>query len=207
MFGDDPSEGAIRGRLFIHPRLGFAFKAPEGFTLENSSQAVLGVVPSGNEVLRLDSVKLASNVTLESYLETGWIEGLIANSITQLEVNGMPALIANAHAGEWSFLVAVVRFDDSEVHRLIFATRALTDDALNRYRASIESFHHTTPEEARAVRPLRLAIVSAKPEDTSETLALKMTMPEHALEYFLLINGLDQGTRLQSGERYKIVIE
>ncbi len=43
MFGDDPAEGSIRGRKFVHPRLGFAFTAPEGFVLENSSQAILGV--------------------------------------------------------------------------------------------------------------------------------------------------------------------
>ena len=43
VFGDNPTDGAIRGRKFIHPRLGFSFDAPEGYVLENSAQAVLGV--------------------------------------------------------------------------------------------------------------------------------------------------------------------
>ena len=41
-YGDDPADGVVRGRRFIHSRLGVAFEAPEGFTLENTSQAVLG---------------------------------------------------------------------------------------------------------------------------------------------------------------------
>ena len=43
VFGEDPSEGFVRGRQFLHPRLGFTFTAPQGFNLENSAQAVLGV--------------------------------------------------------------------------------------------------------------------------------------------------------------------
>src|SRR5208282_3405303 len=34
-FGDDPSQGVVRDSAFIHPKLGFAFDAPDGFTLDN----------------------------------------------------------------------------------------------------------------------------------------------------------------------------
>ncbi len=34
VYGDDPSEGLVRGRHFLHPRLGFTFVAPEGFTAD-----------------------------------------------------------------------------------------------------------------------------------------------------------------------------
>ncbi len=54
MYGDDPSDGSIRGTTFIHPRLGFLFVAPDGFVLENSAQAVLGVKAGGREALRLE---------------------------------------------------------------------------------------------------------------------------------------------------------
>ena len=32
-YGEDPSEGYVRGRRFLHPRLGFTFTAPDRFTL------------------------------------------------------------------------------------------------------------------------------------------------------------------------------
>jgi predicted Zn-dependent protease len=206
-FGDDPAEGAIRGRKFLHGRLGFAFIAPEGFTLENASQAVLGIKSGGDEALRLDSVTVPTSTPLAAYIASGWIDGLIEPSITALEINGMQAAIANASAGEWQFRVAVIRFDQDRVYRLIFAARALTSEANERFQASIQSFHHVSAEEVRAARPLRLAIAVAKPGDTAETLAARMAVPNRALDYFLLINGLVRGEPLRSSERYKIVVE
>src|SRR5215469_16534701 len=47
VYGEDPSEGFVRGRRFLHPRLGFVFTAPDGFVLDNTSQAVLGMAASG----------------------------------------------------------------------------------------------------------------------------------------------------------------
>ena len=44
--------GVVKGRRFIHGRLGVAFEAPEGFTLENTSQAVLGSSADGGRVMQ-----------------------------------------------------------------------------------------------------------------------------------------------------------
>ena len=70
-FGDDPAEGFVRGRKFIHPRLRFTFIAPEGFLLENSNEAVFGLTDGGKEALRLDSVRAPAGQSLESYVEFG----------------------------------------------------------------------------------------------------------------------------------------
>src|SRR3984893_15247854 len=131
-FGDDPAEGAIRGRKFLHGRLGFAFLAPEGFVLENASQALLGIKAGGAEALRLDSVNVPWATPLAAYMATGWIDGLIDSSIETAEVNAMPAATATASAGEWKFRLAVIRFEEDRVYRLIFATRVLTDEAKQR---------------------------------------------------------------------------
>src|SRR5262245_5083944 len=32
VYGEDPSEGFVRGRRFLHPKLGFTFQAPESFS-------------------------------------------------------------------------------------------------------------------------------------------------------------------------------
>ena len=49
VYGEDPSEGFVRGRRFLHAKLGFTFLAPEGFSLDNTAQAVLGVKEGGGE--------------------------------------------------------------------------------------------------------------------------------------------------------------
>ncbi len=206
-FGDDPAEGAIRGRQFLHGRLGFSFLAPEGFVLENASQALLGIKESGTEALRVDSVNVPQTTPLTAYIASGWIDGLIQSSIQPTEVNGMPAATAAASAGEWHFLLSVIRFEPDRVYRLIFATRSLTDEAKARFLASIDSFHRVSADEVKAVRPLRLAITVAKPGDSAETLAARMAVPERGLDYFLLINDLARGEPLQRSEHYKIVVD
>ncbi len=209
MYGDDPADGAIRGRTFIHPRLGFLFVAPEGFVLENSAQAVLGVKSGGLEALRLDSVRLADTTSLESYIGSGWIDGLLRSSVQSLTVNGMPAVTAIARAGEWNFRVAVIRFDPTLVYRMIFAIHNLDDDAEKRFRASIDSFRHTTPEEAARVLPLHIVIVTARDGDKAETLATKMAVDQsaarkfRAAQQFAWDGAVAGGRALQNRDRMK----
>ncbi len=78
VYGEDPSEGFVRGRRFLHPKLGFTFTAPEGFTLENTAQAVLGVKEGGSQALRLDVVRVPAEQSLADYLNSGWIENIDA---------------------------------------------------------------------------------------------------------------------------------
>ena len=73
VYGEDPSEGFVRGRRFLHPKLGFTFIAPEGFVLDNTAQAVFGVKDGGVEALRLDVVRVPAEQKLAEYLTSGWI--------------------------------------------------------------------------------------------------------------------------------------
>lgn len=207
LFGDDPAEGAIRGRSYLHGRLGFTFVAPDGFVLENSSKAILGISDGGAEALRLDSVSVPETTALASYLASGWIDGLDATTIERLEVNSMPAVTANARAGEWSFRIAVIRFSPSEVYRLIFASRELTPAIETRFRTSIFSFHHAGRAEIETVRPFRISIVPARPGDSLEGLVARMAVPERARELFQLINSIRSDAQIAAGQRYKIIVE
>ena len=50
VYGEDPSEGFVRGRRFLHPKLGFTFTTPENFTLDTTAQAVSGVREGGAQI-------------------------------------------------------------------------------------------------------------------------------------------------------------
>lgn len=205
-FGDDPMEGYVRGRKFTHPRLRFAFTAPEGFLLENSSEAVFGVRQADNEALRLDSVRNPNFESLEAYVGSGWVDGLLQSSVKKMDINGLPAVTATARAGEWNFRLAVIQSGDY-LYRLIFAAKALTDQAEKEFMESIQTFRRITPEEAREAHGLKISVITAGPGDTVESLAGHMTTPNRPLEYFRLLNGLDENEPVTPGERYKIVTE
>ena len=205
LYGDDPAEGFVRGRTFVHPKLGFSFTAPEDFVLENSAQAVLGVTEDGNEALRLDRVHVPAETTLQAYLASGWIEGLQPSTAEAILVNGLQGVTATAKAETWSFRLAAIRVGN-EVYRLTFAAKSLTDDVDHQFRDAIDTFRRITPEEAHDVRPLRIGTVTAAAGDTAEAFANRMAVPDHPLETFKVLNGLD-GSALEAGHKYKLVVD
>jgi predicted Zn-dependent protease len=205
-WGDNPADGLIHGRRFVHPRLGVAFEAPEGFGLENTSKAVLGASPDGNRRLLFDAIEAVEGQSLEAVLQSSWNESVETGSVESVAVNGLPAATAVAKGKDWTFRLAAVRVGGT-TYRLVLASRGESQALERAFRASLDSIRPVTAEEARGVRPLRLELVTAGPGDTVESLAARMVVPNRATERFLVLNGLERGARLKAGERYKIVAE
>jgi predicted Zn-dependent protease len=205
LFGEDPSEGYVRGRRFLHPRLGFTFTAPDGFALDNTPQAVLGIKEGGGQALRLDVVRVASDQTLTDYLNSGWIENIDSATVEDLTISGFPAATAVARGEQWSFRLFVVRFG-SEVYRFIFAAKQMTPAADRAFREAVTSFRRMSAAEANAVRPLRIRVVRVGESDTVETLAGRMAT-DRKEERFRILNGLGPTDRVRPGDQAKIVTE
>jgi predicted Zn-dependent protease len=204
VFGEDPSEGFVRGRHFLHPRLGFTFTAPEGFVLDNTAKAVLGVRRGGDAALRLDVVQVPAEQTLTAYLTSGWIENIDPGSVRELTVNGFPAATATAKGDDWDFRLYVIRFG-SDVYRFVFASKNFTPAADRTFREAVGSFRRMSLAEIKQARPLRLKVVTVEPGDTVEKLASRIAVPDHQVERFRVLNGLGPGDRLRPGGEVKIV--
>ncbi|MGH6789035.1 MAG: M48 family metalloprotease [Pseudolabrys sp.] len=206
VYGEDPSEGFARGRRFTHPKLGFTFLAPPGFTLDNTAQAVLGLKEGGDQALRLDVVQVPAEQSLGDYLKSGWIQHVEPGSIADFTVNGFPAASARATGDQWAFRLYAVRFG-SDVYRFIFAAKRVTPDIDRSFRESIGTFRRMSLAESQQVHPLRIKIVTVGPNDTADSLAGRMATPGHRRERFLVLNGLGPHDQLKPGEKVKIVVE
>ncbi len=206
VYGEDPSEGFVRGRRFLHPKLGFTFMAPEGFVLDNTAQAVFGVKDGGVEALRLDVVHVPAEQKLAEYLTSGWIENIDEGSVDNITINGFPAATATAKGDQWSFRLYAVRFG-SEVYRFIFAAKNRTADVDRTFREALASFRRMTLAEMQAAKPLRLRVVRVGPHDTVEKLAEKMAVGDRPLERFRVLNGLEPKEKVKPGDMVKIVVE
>jgi predicted Zn-dependent protease len=206
VYGEDPSEGYVRGRRFMHAKLGFTFLAPDGFVLDNTAQAVLGVKEGGGQAMRFDVVSVPAEMKLTDYLTSGWIENIDPKSLDDLTINGHPMATATAKGDQWSFRLYAVRFG-SEVYRFIFASKQLTKDVDRIFRESVTTFRRMTLAESQATKPLRLKVVTVGPGDTVEKLASRMAVSDRALERFRIINGLAPGQRVKPGDQVKIAAE
>jgi predicted Zn-dependent protease len=206
VYGDDPSEGLVRGRHFLHPRLGFTFVAPEGFTLDNTAQAILGVKEGGGEALRLDVVRVPAEQSLTDYVNSGWIENVDGKSIESATISGFPAATASAKGDQWAFRLFAVRFG-SDVYRFIFAAKHMTPEIDRAFRDCVATFRRMSIAESKAARPLRLRVVTVGNGDTVEQLASRMAVSDRKLERFRILNGLEAGAHLNPGDLVKIVVE
>jgi predicted Zn-dependent protease len=206
VYGEDPNEGFVRGRRFLHPKLAFTFMAPPGFTLDNTAQAVLGLKDGGGEALRLDIVRVPAEQSLPDYLKSGWLEKVDASSVEEFSVNGFSAATATASGDAWSFRLFAVRFG-SDVYRFIYAAKNKTPEVDHSFRESIETFRRMSVKEAAEVKPLHLKIVTVRPNDTVETLAHRMAIADHPLDRFRVLNGLGPQARVKPGDKVKMVVE
>jgi predicted Zn-dependent protease len=70
----------------------------------------------------------------------------------------------------------------------------------------INSLRKITPAEAAAIRPRIIHVETVGPGDTVQSLASRMAYRDFKLERFLSLNGLDANSRLQPGQKVKLVV-
>lgn len=206
VYGEDPSEGFVRGRRFLHPKLGFTFTAPESFTLDNTAQAVIGVRDGGSQAMRFDVVRVAAEQSLGDYLNSGWMDHVDRSTTEELTINGLPAATVEARGDQWQFRAYALRFG-SDVYRFIFAAKHKSTESERNARETVGSFRRLTLEEIQAARPLRIKVITVQPGDTVESLSHRMAGVDRPAERFRVLNGIEPRGEVKVRERVKIVVD
>jgi predicted Zn-dependent protease len=206
VYGEDPSEGFVRGRRFLHPKLAFTFQAPEAFTLDNTAQAVIGVREGGAQAMRFDVVRVPAEQSLGDYLNSGWMENVDKTQTEELTINGFPAAATVAQGDQWQFRVYALKVGP-DVYRFIFATRQKTTESDRNVRETVNSFRRLTLDEIQAARPLRIKVITVQPGDTVESLSHRMAGVDRPTERFRVLNGLDAHAQVKVRDRVKIVVD
>ena len=202
-FRDSPAQGSIVGQRFIHPANKFTFTVPQGYALQTSQSAVVGVAGDG-EAVRFDSAQVQDSMSLTDYLKSGWIAGLKAETVTASEHNGLEMASGLAQTDQWFFRVAVVRLD-GDVYRFIFAAKSDSPRFEQGAQATIESFRRTTVADLSQIRQLSIRLVTARAGDTADRLATQMANIPGARDLFYILNNLYPGDPVTPGQRYKVV--
>ena len=210
LYGDDPAQGFVLGRRFVHPVMRVAFEAPEGFTLTNSPQAILLEGPDG---LRGEfSGGRVPVGGLESYV-SALLEQVLGDAaadvgpIQRREVNGLPSLVVPVlvatQQGSVAITIAAYAGPGGGAYHFLLVSQPsspgnrLLDDLFS-------SFRIVSSEEAASLRPRRIEVVRAKPGDTAPALAARMAVDDK-LGHFLMLNGRSADQPLRPGELVKIV--
>ena len=203
-FGDSRAQGAIVGRRYVDPIQKFTFSVPEGYTLQNSKGAVVGVAGDG-EAVRFDSAEVPPTMALEDYLKSGWIAGLQPQSVKRQTFNGVEMASGMAVTAQWNFRVSVMRFG-GRVYRFIFAAKFDSPRFASGAEQTLKSFREATAKDIASIRQLSVRTVTAGSVDTADSLARKMAGLTRGTDLFYILNNLYPGDPVEAGAKYKIVV-
>lgn len=208
-YGDTEDEGFVRGRRYLHKELGFQFQVPDGYVIENTSEAVLATNSDGT-AMRFDGVRIRRGQGVRAYLTSGWVNGLDNRSIrVNRGTNGVEIGTATATAQGWAYRIGIVR-NEAAAYRFIFATRTASAVFNDAFEQTIASFRGLSAEEARNVGALAIRVVKAQRGDSFEAYArtgLNDIPVAEAAALLRALNGLSDRQQPRPGQLIKTLIE
>ncbi len=207
-YGDDPAQGVVEGRQFIHPELRLAFTAPQGFYMVNGTRAVTINGQSGQAQF---SMAPYSN-NLDSYV-TSVFAGLSQQqqirpqSIQKTTVNGLPAAHGTARVnsgnGQVDVTVFAYEFANDRAYHFLAITPAGQANTFNQMFGSMRRIDSQT---AANVIPRVIDVVTVRSGDTVNSLASRMAYSDNQVERFRVLNGLTSNEGINAGQKVKIVV-
>jgi predicted Zn-dependent protease len=210
IFDDDPAQGVVEGRDFLHPDLRLAFTVPQGFGIQNGTRAVAVIGNSGQAQFSTG----AFSGNLDSYV--GQAFRAIGGERTQIQysrpqrttINGIEAAYSTARAQTQSGVVDVsvvaYAFDNSHAYHFVTVTRAGT--GLGAFTPMVQSVRRLSTQEAASIRPRVIQVVTVGANDTVQSLSGRMAYRTFQSERFRALNGLGTDGNVQRGQRVKLVV-
>ncbi len=208
LYGDDPRQGIIEGRNFMHPELKLAFQIPDGYYMVNGTRAVSIAGQSGKAQFSTG----AYNGDLDAYVRAGFAavggaqQQIVPQEIRRLTINGLPAAygIVRVNSSNQQVDILVFAYEFAKDRAYHFVTLAPAGQT-SMFSPMINSMRRVSATEAGQVRPRRLTVVTVAKGDTVQSLAARMAYSDAPVERFLVLNGLSAGAVLRVGEKVKLV--
>ena len=209
IYGDDPEQGLVEGRDFLHPNLRLRFTAPEGFYMLNGTRAV-SINGEGGQA-QFTTAQYSGD--LQQYIMQafsalgGEDNSLQPQRIERTRVNGLDAAYGQARVSNGQSQVDVTVFayefaNDRAYHFVTFTPAGGT----NPFTSMYQSVRTLSSTEAAQVIPRRLRVVTVQRGDTVSGLASQMACDNAREERFRVLNGLDATEPLRAGDRVKLVV-
>lgn len=207
---DDPRQGVVDGRNFLHPDLRLRFTVPQGYGMQNGTRAVSITGSNGQAQFSQGSFggDLGSYIG-QVFRSLGGQQGQIPYTQPRsTTVNGIPAAYSTARVstqqGQVDVTVFAYRWDSNSAYHFTTITRAGT--GVGPFQSMVGSVTRLTAQQAAAIRPRVIDIVTVRSGDTVQSLASRMAYADLKTERFMTLNGLQSGARLTPGQRVKIVV-
>jgi len=207
LYGDDPKQGMVQGREFLHPELGLKFSVPQGYAMQNGTSAVS--ISGQSAQAQFTMGQFSGDLTRyvdQAFRAVGGEQQLNYGQIQRTTVNGLPAAYATARVAANRQTLDVTIFAYSFGNNRAYHFVAITPAGQsNLFTPMYQSVQRLSGAEASAIRPRRLRVVTVQRGDTVQSVASRMAYDDLRAERFIALNGLASGATLTPGQKVKIV--
>lgn len=208
IYGDDPGQGIIEGRRFIHPELRFQFTVPKGFALQNTPSAVIAQGANGAGI-KFDLDKRDTRSSMTNYIRRVWAPKSRLTHLGAFYVDGLPAataVVEGVQNGQADARLVAIAFDQATIYRFLFIIPQRNASYIDQeYRRTALSFRRISRADAVKIKPKRLRIYAVRQGDSAYSIGNRFPFSSHRLDRFLVLNGLREGATVRAGDRVKIV--
>ncbi len=203
-FGENPREGYAIGSAFYHPDLRFRLDFPEGWKVVNQRQAVGAISPGEDAIVVLTLAEESSaSEAFDAFFSQ---EGLERGDSWRRSFRYFRTVPAEGQQQQQ--ILGLVGFVEhgGQLYRLLSYTG---DDKWQGYgrtlQGSLASFRDLTDRRYLDVEPKRVRVVKL---DRAMTLAeFDRRYPSTVdLQALAILNGVEEGARLEAGQRVKRVV-
>ena len=210
IFDDDPAQGVVEGRDFLHPDLRLAFTVPAGFGIQNGTRAV-GVIGNSGQA-QFSTGPFSGN--LDAYI--GQVFQALAGQQAQIqypqprrtEVNGIPAAYSTARvqtqSGVLDVTVFAYQFESNRAYHFVLI--APGGQGLGPFESMVGSVRRLTAQQAAAIRPRIIQTVTVGAGDSVQSLASRMAYSTYQVERFRILNALGANAGVSPGQRVKLIV-
>lgn len=207
MYDDDPKQGVIEGREFLHKDLKLKFAVPEGFGMQNGAQAVSINGTSGQGIFAQGNFTGDRRAYIDSAFKsaTGSEQAASFGEVKQTTINGIPAFYATARvtgqSGSNDVTIFAYEFGTGQTFHFLTVTKA----GVAPFDSMFQSVARMSASEVAAVKPRKIKIVTVAKADTVASLSAKMAYGNYQQDRFRALNGLNSTATLKVGQKVKLV--
>ncbi len=211
IYGDNPEQGVVQGRRFLHPNLRFSVDFPDGWNVTNGQTQVVAKEPGADVFMILQVVDRPAGRTVEEVALRGMERaGLRAVSGSPTMINGLDAYVGTYQGSLQDLGRVGVRAAYLTHNRTVFMVAGIAPAQFyDRYEpqlnSSIRSFRPLTVAEAERIHPNRIDLYTAREGETWQSIAERqggLIKPST----LAIMNGHAVNEQPRAGERLKIVV-
>lgn len=211
IYGDSPSQGLRKGRVFAHPELRFRFEVPEDFYMLNFPSQVIATGPD-DAALAFTSDSEGWQGDMRAYLTRKWAANANLQDVEAIRIDGRPAATGwtrgRTNRGQVDVRVVAVRWQNGQIYRFQFMAPPQVMQRYERqFRETTYSLRALSQAEAGRLKPSRIRIHEVRSGETFESLAGRTPFDRLAADHLRVLNGYGPNQQPEAGDMIKLVVE